>query len=45
MKPELDERNTTISYAGIPTTEAEKSLVKLPPIGFIPIWKDNELMH
>lgn len=45
MKPELDIRKTTISYAGIPTTVAQKALVKLPPIGWIPIYADNELMH
>lgn len=44
--PELTEHGeVTISYSGIPTTEEQRARVKLPPIGVIPVWQDNEILH
>lgn len=45
QKPELEDLDITISYAGIPTTVDEAVLIRLPPLGFIPMYKDNEVMH
>lgn len=46
MTADLSNRfNFTISYSKIPTTQAEKALVKLPPIGTIHVTQDNEILH